>query len=384
LAFSIRQRLNLAEGMGRSVAGANTGKPPGSRLGSAFRALFTLAKRRGPRTAAGATSVFPQRVGASHSLTPEPVVFPPAARASVGRRAALAVYGLVAAASWATSGCASLRMAKVIPDSVTDCRKLSQQGVAALERGDAAQACQLLTEAVAKNPGDFDAHRQLAEALWRDGNMELAAHHIDEAVRLDARHAPTVVRSGEMRLAMGDVDAALTRADQAVAIDSTLGEAWALRAAARRQRGEFNAALSDLHQALRFQPHAAPMLMAEAELQFQLGRPQRCLTTLHHLLDFYPPGEEPQRALWLEGLAYEAVDCPHEAAESLWAAARRGPASADLLFQVAKARRAAGQEEAARDAAQQALAADAGHAGSRELLAALEARKANPQNRLLR
>jgi cytochrome c-type biogenesis protein CcmH/NrfG len=72
-------------------------------------------------------------------------------------------------------------------------------------------------------------------------------------------------------------------------------------------------------------------------------------------------------------LAYSAVGRPREAAESLWAAARRGPPSAELLYQLAKAQRAAGREGAAIEAARQALATDADHVASRELLASMEA-----------
>jgi tetratricopeptide (TPR) repeat protein len=268
-------------------------------------------------------------------------------------------------------GCASLRRYKVVPESVAACRKLSQEGVAALEKGDCDLALSLLDEAVATSPDDVDARRQLAEALWRQGDSKRALAAIEAAVKLDPHHAATVVRAGQMALATDEVDLAWERAQQAIVLDRELAESWALRSAVARQRGELVAALADVHQGLRFCPNSPSMLLSAAELQYQLGRPQRSLITLHHLLDVYPPGEEPQRALWLEGLAYSAVDRHEDAAESLLAASQRGPAHAELLFQLAKAQQAVGRGQAAAVAARRALAADASHQGSRALLASL-------------
>jgi Flp pilus assembly protein TadD len=95
------------------------------------------------------------------------------------------------------------------------------------------------------------------------------------------------------------------------------------------------------------------------------------LTTLQGLLETYSPGEEPRRALWLEGLAFSAAGRHGEAAAVLYAASTRGPADPELLFQLARAQMAAGQPAAAAATARQA--ADAGHAGSQSLLAQWQA-----------
>jgi predicted Zn-dependent protease len=113
--------------------------------------------------------------------------------------------------------------------------------------------------------------------------------------------------------------------------------------------------------------------METAELQYQLGRPQRCLTTVHQMLDGFSPGDEPRRALWLEGLAYQAIDRPRDAVNSLAAAAQRGPADSELLFQLARAQSAAGQNREAADTARLALSTNGGHEGCRALLAQLQA-----------
>ena len=281
---------------------------------------------------------------------------------------------LVAAASCAlgTPGCAHLRRDKVTSDEVVACRQLSREGVAALERGDCTRARELLDQAVAASPSDLEARRELAEVLWQEGSHQEAMVHMEAAVRLDPRHAPTLVRSGEMLLAFGAADRALARAGEAVALDPTLGSAWALRGRVLRRKGDLEPALADMQQSLRYNPHDAAVLVETAELQYQLGRPHRCLTTVHQLLDAYPPGEEPRRALWLEGLAFGAVDRREDAVRSLAAASRQGAPDPDLLYQLARAQHAAGHPGEAAEAARQALAASGGHEASRALLAQLE------------
>lgn len=266
-----------------------------------------------------------------------------------------------------------MRQQKIVPESITACREMSRKGVAAMEVGQWDRARENLQEAVTTSPTDVDARRHLAEVLWQTGARRDAVVHMEAAVRLDPRNAPTVVRSGEMLLAMGARDRAMERAEQAITLDARLASAWALRGKIFRNEGKPARALADLQQALRYSPHATDVLLAMAEIQFQMGRPQRCLTTVHHLLDVYAPGDEPQQALWLEGVAYNSLNRPQEAIESLYAASLRGAPQAELLYQLALAEQAAGRNTAATNTVQQALALDSQHQQSRILLANLQA-----------
>ena len=56
-----------------------------------------------------------------------------------------------------------------------------------------------------------------------------AVVYMEAAVRLDSRHAPTLVRSGEMLLELGAIERATNRAEEAIALDPALAGAWALR-----------------------------------------------------------------------------------------------------------------------------------------------------------
>ena len=265
-----------------------------------------------------------------------------------------------------------MRQEKIVPESITACREMSRNGVAAMEMGQWEQARSLLESAVTTSPTDIDARRHLAEVLWQTGQRRDAVVHMEAAVRLDPRNAPTIVRSGEMLLAVGAEKRAMKRAEKAIALDATLASAWALRGRIYRHRGEPSRALADFQQALRYSPHTPDVLLAIAEIQYNLGRPQRCLTTVHQLLDVYPAGEEPQQVLWLEGLAYKTLDRPQDAVDSFYAASLRGPPHVDLLYQLALAEQATGRPAAATQTVRQALSVDSGHQLSQVLLAQLE------------
>ncbi len=281
-------------------------------------------------------------------------------------------------------GCASLRKREIVSDSIVSCRQMSRDGVAAMELGQWDHAHELLEEAVRTNPADIDARRHLAEVLWQLGEQRDAVVHVEAAVQLDRRHAPTVVRSGEMLLGIGAVDRALKRAEEAIALDPALAGAWALRGRAFRRQGDSERALADLQQALCYSPHKTEILLEAAEIQHSLGRPQRSLTTLHHLLDTFPPGEEPQRVLWLQGLVYGALERKADAVESLYAASRSGTPQVELLYHLAEAQKSVGESGAAASSLRQALALNAGHQPSQLLLAQVQGAISLDQGQVIR
>ena len=264
-----------------------------------------------------------------------------------------------------------MRHQKIVPESVATCRQLARDGISAMELGNYSQACKLLEDAVNTSPTDIDARRQLSEALWHMGRQHEAVVHIEAAIRLDPAHVPTLVRSGEMLLSSGNIERAQERAEQAMGMDPTLADVWKLRGRVYHKRHESQRALADLQQALHYAPQDSELLLEVAEIQYQLQRPQQSLMTLHHMLDNCPPGAEPQRALWLEGLAYSKLARPQDAVKSLLAATQCGPGQADLLYALAQAEVATGQTDAAAKSVRQALALDSKHQASRTLLAQL-------------
>jgi tetratricopeptide (TPR) repeat protein len=253
-------------------------------------------------------------------------------------------------------------------DDVAKCRELTQQGVTAKELGQWELSEKLLERAVEASPTDTVTRRTLADVLWHRGATKEALLQMEAAVRLDATDASMAVRDGEMLLATGATDKALERAEEAIRLDPKLSAAWALRGHIYWHLNQTDRALADLQRALQYSPDNSDELMDVAAMYRQRGQHDRCLATLHHLLDTYPAGQESQMALWMQGLTLADLGRPDSAVESLLAASRLGPPNSDLLFGLAQAQLAAGQPAAATASAQQALAANASHEPSRQLL----------------
>jgi tetratricopeptide (TPR) repeat protein len=307
--------------------------------------------------------------------TPGPTRWLPTVAAGAACGGHVVAIELLAAILLCTvTGCATFGRRGPSSEELAASRELTRQGAAALQTGQWAQAESLMRQALDKSPDDAKIRAQLAEALWSRGASNEALSQMGAAVRLEPENAEYLVRAGEMALAAGAQDAALSRAEQAIRLDPQLASAWALRGRTFRLMNQPERALADLQRALVFAPDRGDLLLDVAVMYRERGQSARCLTTLHHLHDTYQPGEEPQFALQLEGLTLMDLKRPHQAAGVLAAAATRGPANADLFYQLAQARSAAGNLTEARAAAQQALAVDGSHQGSRHLLAQLAAK----------
>lgn len=295
-----------------------------------------------------------------------------AARATQGRNAA-AVWLLVAMTLAECAGCATFGRRGPAAERAAACREFSRQGIAAMEAGQWQRAEMLLQQAIEASPEDAEARRQMAEVLWKRGATLEAMSQIAAAHRARPNDAHLAARAGEMALALDDREAALAHAEQAIRLDPQLATAWALRGRVFWQLQQPDRALADLGRALEFAPGSSDVLLDLAAMYRERGQPARCLTTLHHLHDTYPPGDEPQAVLVLEGLTLLDLNRPHQACDALLAAAQRERPTAQVLYYLAHAQYAAGRYTQATAAAQQALALDASHQPSRQLLAQLAA-----------
>jgi tetratricopeptide (TPR) repeat protein len=243
-----------------------------------------------------------------------------------------------------------------------------------METGQWEQAEALLRKALETSPDDASTHRSMAEALWHRGARQEAIAQIEEAIEHDGSNSALRVRAGEMDLAVGATDSALTHAERAIRSDPKSAAAWALRGRCFQHKNQADRALADLQHSLEFAPDSSDVLLDVAMIYRQRGQAARSLTTLHHLLDTYPAGEESREALTLEGLALLDLKRPQQACEVLADAAKLGTPTADSLFNLAQAYAAAGATDQATTTAQKALALNASHQPSRDLLTQLAAR----------
>jgi tetratricopeptide (TPR) repeat protein len=284
--------------------------------------------------------------------------------------ARLTLLGFVAAAL--LSGGCGLLAKRPSADNLVASRQLSLRGLEAVDRQRWDQAEDLFAQAVATCPLDERAQRQYALALWRNGRQPTAIEHMREAVRLSGGSQALVVQLGHMYLEQGNLAEAQRQADLALSADRKLAPAWALQGEVHRAAGRQQEALASFHRALSYQEHYPEVQIAVAEIYRQLDRPQRALATLTALADEYPPGEEPPKVLYLEGLALKRLGRYREAVDTLAASRDRGTPSAELLFQLGEAQYLAGDPGNARLALSAALDREPDHPAGTRLMAHIE------------
>jgi len=282
-----------------------------------------------------------------------------------------------------SSGCRLPGREGPVPAALTDCRRLSQQGAVALDRGDQAKAELLLSQAVAACPVDAEAHRNYGEALWRRGARQEAIAQLEEAGRLVSEDASLWARLAEMHLANNEPEPARQDAERALNLDPKLASAWLIHGGVLRANGEPREALVDYLRALNYAPNDRTILLETAELHRQLNQPDQALLALQTLADTYTAGEEPPQVYYLQGLAYVAMRRYDDGVESFATAVARGKPTPEMLYQLGQAELLAGHPAEALGAAQQALALQPEHQPSRELVNRIQTAR-QPQGAVLR
>jgi tetratricopeptide (TPR) repeat protein len=284
----------------------------------------------------------------------------------------------------ALTGCQSLTHRGPVSKEVLNCRQLSAQGMAAMERGEWQKAEELLNSAIKSCPVDSDARRRYAEVLWHRGDASAALGQLEEAARLSADKPELAIRMGEIYLALERWQNARRAADLALAVDRQNAAAWSLRARAAHGAGDLRQALADFQRSLAYQPNDPVVLEQLAELYRSMGQPERALPAFQALIDGYPPGEEPPRVLHLQGLALAALGRHEAAIESFELSMRRGGTSPDLLVHVAQAELASGRLEDAQRTLDKALSVAPNNPLGRSIAGQLQLARENSQREIRR
>ena len=274
--------------------------------------------------------------------------------------------------TFSAAGCQFLRRSGPSEAELANARQLSQRGLAAMDQGNWEQAENLLAGALEESPDDWQMRAYYAEALWRRGESQRSIEQLAALPNLRAPDATSAVRIGGLLLEMNEPELARRLADLALDMNPQSSAAWALRGRTWLKVGDFDQALADLNRALDYDPNNQSVLLDVAELHRANNRPERALSTLQYWINLYPPGEEPQQALYLQGLAYEALQRPRDSVASIAAAVARGNPTAQMLYELANAENRAGDAESARRSLRQALDLDSAHRPSLALLQQLD------------
>jgi tetratricopeptide (TPR) repeat protein len=238
------------------------------------------------------------------------------------------------------SGCHWGGALKPITPSQILSSERSRLGIAALERGDLAEAEKRLEEAVKLNKKDIDHRRHYADALWQRGKYNDALRQLDEAVKRGGiSDASLHVSLAEKHLMLNRLSTAYHHADAAVRLAPQEYKGWALRGKAgwflvtgqqfsdspEKMQEYMVQARNDYYRALSFSPNDRELLPELAAVQMICRQPEHALATWQHLQDLFPKGGEPADLLRGKAEALIALRRFEEAIQSLTIAQQREP-----------------------------------------------------------
>ena len=229
--------------------------------------------------------------------------------------ASLVLVVLVANLLMAT-GCTSLTR-NVETQREIQSRELTNGGIHAQQRGNAARAEHLFAKAIEACPSDERAHQMLAESLSKRGEKRAAILHMQKAVELSRNEPEMVVQLGRLIANTGDWQQAESFADQAISSDRKNVKAWILKAEACEMQSRPNRALTNYLNALSLDEENDSVRFSVARIYHAIGKPQRALSNLALISKSYPPDRKPESLVLLESQALMKMNCVSEAATRL-------------------------------------------------------------------
>ncbi len=252
-------------------------------------------------------------------------------------------------------------------DAANESRNLWQEGVMLQERGEYAEAENLLAQAVTLNAKDAEIRKSYAESLWRTGKKEEAVAQLSEALTLagksdtkillllsekcyDMGHFPTALECAEKAIDSADVKWAAVEENRLL-----LSRAWVIRARVHWRNNELQPALNDYHKAISLCPKNQELLSELATLQGVMGQPERALATWHSVSRMWPLDKEPPHVVFGRGDAYMAMRQYHLACDQFALANRRWPEDVNTYCRLAEAQLACGRARDAAVVAQRAM-----------------------------
>jgi tetratricopeptide (TPR) repeat protein len=216
----------------------------------------------------------------------------------------------------------------------------SRLGIAAMERGDLAEAEKRLEEAVKLNKKDIAHRRHYADALWQRGKYEDALEQLNEAIKRGGTEDTSLhISLAEKHLLLNRPSTAYQHANAAIRLAPQEYKGWALRGKAgwflaTGQQSDDSAeniqqrmvqARNDYYRALSFSPNNRDLLPELAAVQMICRQPEHALATWQNLQDLFPKGTEPADLLRGKAEALIALQRFDEAIQCLHTAHQREP-----------------------------------------------------------
>ncbi|MBN9310737.1 tetratricopeptide repeat protein [Devosia sp.] len=143
-------------------------------------------------------------------------------------------------------------------------RPLLEQALALLQKGSAADAYELLAQALAQAPTDFDALNLAGVAATRSGRAEVAVDLLERATAERPDHSGAQNNLGIALRAAGERDRAAGAYRRAISIDPAYAAAHTNLGAVLLDQRRFEEAVACLDEALTYRPRHAETLVLKA------------------------------------------------------------------------------------------------------------------------
>jgi tetratricopeptide (TPR) repeat protein len=204
---------------------------------------------------------------------------------------------------------------------------LHNLGLVELQKGDEPEAADLISQSLAIQPDNAEAHNSLGLILQGQGRADEALRHFLEAARLAPRYAVAHNSLGVSAYAAGRLDDAIAHYGDALRLDPRYSEARRNLGLALLDTGRADEALAELNEAVRLSPDAARMHDSLATALLRLGRIAEATTRYREALRLDPGSAEIRNNL---GIALEQQGRLDEALAEFREALRARPGSARL------------------------------------------------------
>jgi tetratricopeptide (TPR) repeat protein len=174
---------------------------------------------------------------------------------------------------------------------------LCQQARRAVAQRDYDQARQLYLQALIQKPDATDVHYGLGAVFFLLNDLESAAHHYRQVIRIDALHAPAHINLGAVYNRLDLYDKAIQVLRKAIQLAPKRPEGYYNLALVYRGKGDPNLALQAYREALRVNPKMADAHLNIANLHFERGELPLAKTHYEHALESRPNWEPAVKGL---------------------------------------------------------------------------------------
>ena len=123
-------------------------------------------------------------------------------------------------------------------------------------------------KAVKSNPKDLEAHQRLARLLIKNGNFNVAEKTLNDALKIDKEHLPSILTLADLNRKRYRFDKAVALLERAVDLDSPSREVYLLAARIKIERMNFDGAMDIYLSILSKTPASVEALCGIAEIYY--------------------------------------------------------------------------------------------------------------------